>query len=1470
MAALASSLAELARWSTVSIWSADDFLGSGFFLDDHVVVTCAHVVWQVPDRVTIRWREQDLPGDVVVREPAGWGEGRFYAHPDLAFIVLSGAPDHPVARLGPSVSTPQTLTAYGFSRSTPHQGVTEDTLKLEVAGRSGQFLRVKNDEIVEGLSGAPAVEESTGLVYGVVKASRDKLDNRGGWLVQATDVAVVRQNHAERLGRPGRPRTPDFRPAPGTGLHALLSAQVAASEAPPYRIVTGPVPRMSAVYVRQWTRPRAYGDRAPHGSERIETVIDRHRHVLLVGGPGTGKSALLQHIVHETSAWWLGDERAEAPFGPVFALRLPAAAMRGNRPWLRTIAQAARQELGPYLDRDLPDAVFEPESVPGVHWLLLVDGLDEVADAEERQFLISRLSQRVAEYGDRWRFLITSRPLMQADFDGLRHDIDRARDQGRLGEYQLRPFDDDDVRAFAERWFGVRTPRLAATNAEAFLTEVRRRRLQGLVRLPLLATIAAAVFENQPELRLPTGRSALYGRFVHNLVFTRERRAMAQAALLDAATTIGAPAREPIARFFDETERCLEDVATDVVEGDYDQALRYTMAWLALEPGVDPTQRVTASVREALLSTGLIMPIGNRLAFTHRGFAEYLAAGRVIRLGLRRRWWLKRVGRTGADNLVSFSLARWAERGSDASELLTPLLALRWRIHSMEPIRPRLVSPRLLAFCALLNDGLQLSPEAADAVVDRLHGTLRRTHVWQESATTALKYALSTLLSLSGDPGRVLALARDHRAHPYVRIAAAEVLADLGTAATVRAGVDVLSAIGADRTVPTDVRQWASYTLGALDGDEAGRAGIKALCVSVRSAATAHEVYRAVYLLDLLAAAEEADFALLERALSWVGTGGGLQQMALDVLSDRQQDRSQEDLAWPDEKRVRSVLYPAGMPLPDRLLAVARVLWRRDTARAEELLDPDLIEPEAGWARRVSFARNLAQLGLDDLAVQLLRRLATDPLVAPVSRVATLNLLHRQGVSWAAGMARTWAGTGPLELRLAALAVLPRLGEGAAGVRLAHRWLGEQTTPEAARIRIARVLARDLGSRKAGFDLLYADAVDRSRGRRHRFVALVSAIALDLDDVRIRFPSAPSPGGGSRGSRQGNRPPGPGSTGGTADLGIDDLLLRQARRVRLHLPPEAAGPPTADAAERLVDLIGATAAGRVRSALAGSHDLDVDAYRLARDRVAGRCRWWARLVAEARGGSPSERLACIVLAQALLPYATAQGRRMRREVWWTRLRSMGQPLLIASANVVHAGWLLVRMYVATAVGGLVGFQLAGLDPSDQVPRLVTTQLQLAVPVALVVGWLTILPWDPLRSPARGRGVSWLLGAVVGLMAFNSFTVRLPAPVDIPAWLLRDGDAVVAAFVEVSIPATLPLVALVALVGGSVIARRRLARGMEYVLGRSVRRLVFLAKLALAAAVVVWLTGEPPARVLARSLDVGVTIVELSRLFVDAV
>jgi len=81
-----------------------------------------------------------------------------------------------------------TLVCYGYSRETPADGVAADTVRVQVVGPSDRYVRVNSDRVVHGFSGAPALDEDTGRICGIVKASANVEAPEGGWVVPAREI----------------------------------------------------------------------------------------------------------------------------------------------------------------------------------------------------------------------------------------------------------------------------------------------------------------------------------------------------------------------------------------------------------------------------------------------------------------------------------------------------------------------------------------------------------------------------------------------------------------------------------------------------------------------------------------------------------------------------------------------------------------------------------------------------------------------------------------------------------------------------------------------------------------------------------------------------------------------------------------------------------------------------------------------------------------------------------------------------------------------------------------------------------------------------------------------------------------------------------------------------------------------------------------------------------------------------------
>ncbi|MET4921410.1 serine protease [Streptomyces sp. PSRA5] len=199
----------LTERNVVALWAGETFCGTGFLVTPDTALTCAHVV-AGRDRsgLTATVEGRTVAIEVVRLTPEEKGAGSTYGFPDLAEVRLS-EPAHDLHGVWLGAGPPTqaaSVSVHGFSGDTLDPGVQPDTLHLTVAGRSGRFVRLQWDKVVQGFSGGPVLDTTTGRVCGMLKASRHEKGASGGWLIPVSAVeecspGLLQRNHAAH--RPG-------------------------------------------------------------------------------------------------------------------------------------------------------------------------------------------------------------------------------------------------------------------------------------------------------------------------------------------------------------------------------------------------------------------------------------------------------------------------------------------------------------------------------------------------------------------------------------------------------------------------------------------------------------------------------------------------------------------------------------------------------------------------------------------------------------------------------------------------------------------------------------------------------------------------------------------------------------------------------------------------------------------------------------------------------------------------------------------------------------------------------------------------------------------------------------------------------------------------------------------------------------------------------------------------------------------
>lgn len=397
-------------------------------------------------------------------------------------------------------------------------------------------------------------------------------------------------------------------------IAGLLWAQQQSADLLPYQLPFARTPALGTIYVRQDVSggvedtPAAHARPAPMLDERgrlveiptvksvrvavrppsklLRAALDSDPHLLVLGGPGQGKSTLTLRLCADIASHWALRTDDDAPLAePVIPLRVTARTLTKHlgSSFAQALVDSVFAEHGRYLSGSLDPALFAGR-VAGCRWLLLVDALDEVTDSALRATLVHTLSAWASL--DVYRILLTTRPTEGGALAALQ--------RAGAARNELQPFDEDALRRFARNWF----EEIGDDHADRFLHQIREAHLDELVEVPLLATIAAIVFEQYRDRPLPGNQYELYERY---LAFIRS-----PSRVVDAFEEHRVELVEHLGRIRLTTESSLAVAAQD-------WARRNDVS------GID-------GLLAYLLDVGPFVKRGNDIAFLHQSFAEHVAA----------------------------------------------------------------------------------------------------------------------------------------------------------------------------------------------------------------------------------------------------------------------------------------------------------------------------------------------------------------------------------------------------------------------------------------------------------------------------------------------------------------------------------------------------------------------------------------------------------------------------------------------------------------------------------------------------------------------------------------------------------------------------------------------------------------------------------------------------------------------------
>jgi formylglycine-generating enzyme required for sulfatase activity len=416
--------------------------------------------------------------------------------------------------------------------------------------------------------------------------------------------------------------------------------------------------RLEAIYTALLTTARrdrngaGAGPDPGEGKERSALeLLNEHRHLVLQGGPGSGKSTFVNFV-----ALCLAGEGLNRKDVHIGTLTDPLPGedgtdAQGRQPWDHGALIPVRVILREFAARGLPKGTqrasadhlwaFIDTELEGLRdyypylrktllqqgGLVLLDGLDEVPEAERRRAQVKQAIDGFVRSCGPCRVLVTSRTYAYQNQDW--------RLQG-FREAELAPFSAGQILRFVRRWYdqtadlGRTTPNEAQTRAELLEQAIfSSERLRDLAERPLLLTLMASLHAYGGG-SLPDKRERLYADMVDLLLDAWDRQRLVTDA--DGRRVVSPALAAYLKVGQEDLRRVLEDLAYKVHACQPELHGTADIAESDLVAALWRLSRTKEANSNDLLDylqhrAGLLIARGNGVyTFPHRSFQEYLAA----------------------------------------------------------------------------------------------------------------------------------------------------------------------------------------------------------------------------------------------------------------------------------------------------------------------------------------------------------------------------------------------------------------------------------------------------------------------------------------------------------------------------------------------------------------------------------------------------------------------------------------------------------------------------------------------------------------------------------------------------------------------------------------------------------------------------------------------------------------------------
>lgn len=377
----------------------------------------------------------------------------------------------------------------------------------------------------------------------------------------------------------------------------------------------------------------------------LDEAVARYSQLVILGDPGSGKTTLLRYLALQ-HALMLVDERQQRPANdskrllPHFPILVRIAEYAEDRVWKGQAlsdflpALFARLECKP---KGLADLLQQELAQGGC--LVLLDGLDEIVDADDRRGIVQRIEDFIRAYAQRSqrgenRFIVTSR------IAGYRNAPLTGSGSTLLPHYIVQEMDDSQIQRFLGRWCRAvedfQTPDLA----EAAQQATAQREIDGILEAvaknpgvrrlagnPLMLRVLALI--HRTGARLPQKRIELYRLAADTLARTwRPAQGVPESALIEDRYLT--PLLSKLAYWLHKEKPsgiATEREVYEVLGAEWARIRRLDIEeqWEEIQGEVD---KFLKAVRE---HTGLFVERApKRYGFMHLTFEEYYAARHLV------------------------------------------------------------------------------------------------------------------------------------------------------------------------------------------------------------------------------------------------------------------------------------------------------------------------------------------------------------------------------------------------------------------------------------------------------------------------------------------------------------------------------------------------------------------------------------------------------------------------------------------------------------------------------------------------------------------------------------------------------------------------------------------------------------------------------------------------------------------------